>query len=297
MMAECSAAPSTLSPPRTTDALWAATPRPYPRHHARHPRLQRPWPPQGHPGRPWHTPLRASAPEASSAPVPEAEPTDATERVKALMRSATAMLVTDPAVLAPGVRLRTDLTELTGPEEYLRAGRIWGRRSREEFDELRYNVTRVAQTGPGTFVVQWTAYWVPPQMKGLVAFARSWPGVEIQWYDLMDRLDQVRPVARAQICGRGSGEHGRIVPRTERKSPSFSRSRPRTTGGLLRVGRTPHPTPAPDLPAHANGDSLPMGPVSCNARRVPVFFLRASAGMSHWMFIHGAGDWDFPPPV
>jgi hypothetical protein len=27
-------------------------------------------------------------------------------------------------------------------------------------------------------------------MKGLVAFARSWPGVEIQWYDLMDRLDQ-----------------------------------------------------------------------------------------------------------
>uniref|UniRef100_A0A7S1I9G0 Transmembrane protein n=1 Tax=Eutreptiella gymnastica TaxID=73025 RepID=A0A7S1I9G0_9EUGL len=136
---------------------------------------------------------RATAP-TSDGPVPstpnQAQPFQTlTERARALLEQGRG-LVLDASAVAPDVRLKTDLSEFTGQDAYLQAAAIWARRGRDEYTDLRYEVTRIGETAPNTVVAQWTVYWTPSQLKGLVALVEAWPGVVVKWFDLLDRLDK-----------------------------------------------------------------------------------------------------------
>jgi hypothetical protein len=171
----------------------------------------------------WGTPLRVAAPTAPRAPTPRGSlrrlhalpPTDPTAaapppphpfardfrslpvfegeqaaRVADAMRDGLGMIM-DPELLADDIVLTTcDVATIRLAEAYAKAATLWRAQALQELPELQFDLQRVQVLGPSRVVVQWTAYWIPPQIQPLVSLGRAWPGVRIKWFDLLDRIDQ-----------------------------------------------------------------------------------------------------------
>ena len=64
------------------------------------------------------------------------------------------------------------------------------RRTRLSAAGYSERVVKTSQLQSNQLDVQWRARWMPRQLQWLEAFGNAWPGVRVQYYDLLDRYDQ-----------------------------------------------------------------------------------------------------------
>lgn len=65
--------------------------------------------------------------------------------------------------------------------------RSWRSRSKELCPFFKECIQNVAQLQPESFDVSWKATWIPRQLLWLDSLGKAWPGVTIQYYDVLDR--------------------------------------------------------------------------------------------------------------
>ena len=94
-------------------------------------------------------------------------------------------------VLQPGIGPNgAALYESKGAKAYaLLCDRFVGTEDRELFDCAR-RTTRVAAVSPTEIVTRWEVSFVPEKIRWMVALGESWPGVSVEFYDILHLMDQ-----------------------------------------------------------------------------------------------------------
>jgi len=94
-------------------------------------------------------------------------------------------------MLSEDVAFESDLYSVTGRGPYLESAMLWKQLQEEELQELEFEVLRVSEVGYGKALVQWQLSWVPPGLSKIVEWGRSWPGMKIEKFDILDKYDQI----------------------------------------------------------------------------------------------------------
>lgn len=97
--------------------------------------------------------------------------------------------ITDPEMLSEEVTYVTDLWECRGRDEYVEASNLALKRQGLQLYGVQYDVLKVAEVGPGELLVRWSISWVPTVMERFVELGKVWPGMQIEYTDLLDRLE------------------------------------------------------------------------------------------------------------
>lgn len=64
----------------------------------------------------------------------------------------------------------------------------WRSRVKELCPFFTESVQSTSQLQPGSFDVSWKATWVPGQLLWLDNLGKAWPGVSVEYYDVLDRF-------------------------------------------------------------------------------------------------------------
>ena len=65
--------------------------------------------------------------------------------------------------------------------------RSWDARKLELMPEYTECILDARSSGPNETTLKWRSQWVPRQLMWLVSIGRSWPGVEVELYTILDR--------------------------------------------------------------------------------------------------------------
>eukprot|EP00892_Ulva_mutabilis_P001127 jgi/Ulvmu1/11014/UM007_0194.1 len=94
------------------------------------------------------------------------------------------------AAARPSVAFRSELWSTSDRDVLERSMRSWRSRASELCPFYQEEVTDVNQLQPDSFEVKWKATWVPRQLLWLDSLGKAWPGVSVEYYDVLDRYDQ-----------------------------------------------------------------------------------------------------------
>lgn len=89
----------------------------------------------------------------------------------------------------PSVAFRSDLWSTSDSEVLRKSMNSWRSRSSELCPYFQETIMGASQLQPHSFEVKWRARWVPPQLLWLDSLGRAWPGVSVEYYDVLDRCD------------------------------------------------------------------------------------------------------------
>lgn len=68
--------------------------------------------------------------------------------------------------------------------------RSWRSRCTELCPLFEESIISYSQLAPETMDVKWRATWVPRQLLWLDSLGKAWPGVSVEYFDILDRYDQ-----------------------------------------------------------------------------------------------------------
>ena len=58
------------------------------------------------------------------------------------------------------------------------------------YADFHEEITQVQKLEPGVYTATFRARWMPKQLKWLDSLGSAWPGVRVEYFDLLDRFDQ-----------------------------------------------------------------------------------------------------------
>ena len=86
--------------------------------------------------------------------------------------------------------------------------RSWRIRSTELCPFFTESIRSTSQLQPNSVCVDWKATWVPRQLQWLDSLGKSWPGVHVEYYDVLDRYQLPPPHHSCAGCAEFYRFHG-----------------------------------------------------------------------------------------
>jgi len=123
--------------------------------------------------------------------------------------------IINPRFLAEKVVYDSDMWECQGDDAYLDMSKLALSRQSRQLYGVQYDMLKVAVVGPGEVLVRWSISWVPAAMERFVELGKLWPGMQIVYTDLLDRLEvetQFTWQALFRFLGRAIGKGELRVP-------------------------------------------------------------------------------------
>eukprot|EP00959_Pyramimonas_sp_CCMP1952_P456966 9474043-Pyramimonas_sp.AAC.2 len=126
---------------------------------------------------------------SSKKPSVQTRATSLEDSVRAIFSDEDALMpfVLDGEMLDDDVAFESDLYSATGRNNYLEGAMLWKQLQEEELRELQFEVLRVSEVGYGKALVQWQQSWLPPGIVKIVEWGRAWPGMKLEYYDVLDK--------------------------------------------------------------------------------------------------------------
>eukprot|EP00899_Mesostigma_viride_P014985 jgi/Mesvir1/23488/Mv22334-RA.1 len=92
--------------------------------------------------------------------------------------------------ISPDVAFSNPLWQIKGRNDYVAASGTWNGLQRVLLPSSKTRVRSITQLQPSEVDVRWEVEWVPENLRWLEALGRAWPGVEVKFVDLLDKVGQ-----------------------------------------------------------------------------------------------------------
>lgn len=92
----------------------------------------------------------------------------------------------------PKVTFRSELWSTSDRTVLQRSMHSWRSRASQLCPFYKEEITDVSQLQPDSFELKWRATWVPNQLLWLDSLGKAWPGVSVEYYDILDRCEPRR---------------------------------------------------------------------------------------------------------
>lgn len=102
-------------------------------------------------------------------------------------------VLSDMIASRPIVAFSSELWSTTDRDLLNQSLRSWKSRSSEMCPYFKERVIGTTQLQPDSFEIKWRVRWVPPQLLWLDNWGKAWPGVSVEYYDVLDRCGGIAP--------------------------------------------------------------------------------------------------------